>query len=61
MDEGRISLAKLNLIIICVHLGYPHFGNLLNKTDRPMVYSCSWPVYQEENGIMVMSRLQRTL
>ncbi|XP_055918946.1 alpha-N-acetylgalactosaminidase [Eupeodes corollae] len=30
--------------------GYPAFGNFLNKTGRPMVYSCSWPVYQEYNG-----------
>lgn len=33
--------------------GYPQFGKLLNETQRPMVYSCSWPVYQEVNGIMV--------
>uniref|UniRef100_A0A1B6FU31 Alpha-galactosidase n=1 Tax=Cuerna arida TaxID=1464854 RepID=A0A1B6FU31_9HEMI len=31
--------------------GYPRFGKKLNKTGRPMVYSCSWPVYQEEIGI----------
>lgn len=30
--------------------GYPAFGNYLNKTGRPMVYSCSWPVYQEYEG-----------
>lgn len=33
--------------------GYPLFGKLLNKTGRPMVYSCSWPDYQEEGGILV--------
>lgn len=33
--------------------GYPNFGNLLNDTGRPMVYSCSWPVYQEEAGQLV--------
>lgn len=33
--------------------GYPEFGRLLNATGRPMVYSCSWPVYQEEKGLMV--------
>lgn len=32
--------------------GYPEFGRLLNETGRPMVYSCSWPVYLEEKGIM---------
>ncbi|XP_061386356.1 alpha-N-acetylgalactosaminidase [Musca vetustissima] len=30
--------------------GYPEFGRLLNRTGRPMVYSCSWPVYQEYEG-----------
>jgi len=27
--------------------GYPEMGYYLNKTNRPMVYSCSWPAYQE--------------
>lgn len=31
--------------------GYPEFGRYLNQTGRPMVYSCSWPVYQEFAGI----------
>ena len=26
--------------------GYPEMGYSLNKTNRPMVYSCSWPAYQ---------------
>lgn len=26
--------------------GYPEMGYYLNKTNRPMVYSCSWPAYQ---------------
>lgn len=25
--------------------GYPKFGQYLNATQRPMVYSCSWPAY----------------
>nr|XP_053645018.1 alpha-N-acetylgalactosaminidase-like isoform X1 [Cherax quadricarinatus] len=32
--------------------GYPEFGYFLNKTGRPMVYSCSWPFYQ------IFSRMQ---
>lgn len=32
---------------------YILFGEFMNKTGRPMLYSCSWPVYQEYNGIMV--------
>lgn len=31
--------------------GYPAFGRELNRTGRPMVYSCSWPVYQIYAGI----------
>lgn len=34
-------------------IGYPEFGSYLNKTGRPMVYSCSWPVYQEDSGMEV--------
>lgn len=26
---------------------YPEFGRALNKTGRPMVYSCSWPFYKK--------------
>lgn len=33
--------------------GYPDFGRHLNNTGRPMVYSCSWPVYQIYAGISV--------
>jgi len=38
--------------VICF-TGYPDFGQYLNETGRPMVYSCSWPVYQEFAGIEV--------
>ncbi|XP_063866968.1 alpha-N-acetylgalactosaminidase-like isoform X4 [Scylla paramamosain] len=31
--------------------GYPLFGYYLNQTLRPMVYSCSWPVYQTYAGM----------
>lgn len=34
-------------------LGYPEFGYYLNQTGRPMIYSCSWPVYQIYAGIQV--------
>lgn len=33
--------------------GYPEFGYFLNKTNRPMVYSCSWPFYQIYSRIQV--------
>lgn len=35
--------------------GYPDFGRHLNNTGRPMIYSCSWPVYQIYAGITVSS------
>ncbi|VEN45457.1 unnamed protein product [Callosobruchus maculatus] len=31
--------------------GYPEFGFHLNRTGRPMLYSCSWPVYQIYAGM----------
>jgi len=31
--------------------GYPEFGGYMNATGRPMVYSCSWPVYQTYSGM----------
>ena len=31
--------------------GYPQMGYYLNQTNRPMVYSCSWPAYQ--NGAKI--------
>lgn len=33
--------------------GYPEFGRYLNKTGRPMVYSCSWPDYQRGAGMTI--------
>ena len=27
---------------------YPRFGDFLNQTGRPMLYSCSWPDYLNE-------------
>ena len=31
--------------------GYPEFGYWLNQTGRPMIYACSWPVYQTYSGM----------
>ncbi|XP_049700732.2 alpha-N-acetylgalactosaminidase [Helicoverpa armigera] len=28
--------------------GYPAFGQMLNETGRSILYSCSWPAYQED-------------
>lgn len=37
---------------IC-YTGYPEFGYFMNKTGRPMVYSCSWPFYQIHSHMQV--------
>lgn len=29
-------------------VAYPLFGRHLRKTDRPVLYSCSWPAYQQK-------------
>ena len=34
--------------------GYPEFGYYLNQTGRPMIYACSWPVYQTYSGMTVI-------
>lgn len=52
-DVDYVKLDGCYADIIDMNKGYPEFGRLLNATGRPMVYSCSWPVYQEERGIMV--------
>lgn len=72
MDEGKFFINfKRNQFVysnsddffffcFCA-LGYPEFGRLLNATGRPMVYSCSWPVYQEEEGLIVNFNLLITM
>ncbi|XP_059059559.1 alpha-N-acetylgalactosaminidase [Achroia grisella] len=32
--------------------GYPQFGKMLNETGRQILYSCSWPAYQEDAKIL---------
>ncbi|KAF4676463.1 hypothetical protein FOL47_006101 [Perkinsus chesapeaki] len=29
---------------------YPRLGQLLNETQRPILYSCSWPAYLDDSG-----------
>lgn len=52
-DVDYVKLDGCNANIKDMDHGYAEFGRYLNATGRPMVYSCSWPVYQEINGIMV--------
>ena len=32
---------------------YPAMSQWLNRTGRPMIFSCSWPAYQEGKGMQV--------
>lgn len=52
-DIDYVKIDGCNADVKTMNDGYPEFGRYLNETGRPMVYSCSWPVYQEEEGIMV--------
>lgn len=52
-DVDYVKLDGCYADINDMNKGYPEFGRLLNATGRPMVYSCSWPVYEEFNGITV--------
>ncbi|XP_060805700.1 alpha-N-acetylgalactosaminidase isoform X2 [Amyelois transitella] len=53
--EWEIDYLKLDGCYIkpeAMDEGYPNFGKLLNKTGRPILYSCSWPAYQEPENIL---------
>ncbi|CAK1553004.1 unnamed protein product [Leptosia nina] len=41
LDGCNVELSKMDT-------GYPEFGKVMNESGRPMVYSCSWPAYQDE-------------
>ncbi|PAA71728.1 hypothetical protein BOX15_Mlig021709g1, partial [Macrostomum lignano] len=40
--------------------GYAQFGSYLNKTGRPIVFSCSYPAYQEKKSSIDSALLQKT-
>ncbi|NP_001040191.1 alpha-N-acetylgalactosaminidase precursor [Bombyx mori] len=53
--EWEIDYLKLDgcyIDPIQMDKGYPDFGKLLNATGRSILYSCSWPAYQEEKKIL---------
>ena len=35
------------------HVGYPAMAKALNKTGRPIMYSCEWPLYERAKGVKV--------
>ncbi|XP_047510425.1 alpha-N-acetylgalactosaminidase-like [Pieris napi] len=41
LDGCNVELSKMDT-------GYPEFGRMMNESGRPMVYSCSWPAYQDK-------------
>lgn len=38
---------------------YPALGNALNKTGRPIVYSCSWPAYLIEDKNLDFNKIAK--
>jgi len=52
-----MNVKSLNNSVLVYTSGYPEFGRHLNNTGRPMVYSCSWPAYQEEKGMLASTIL----
>lgn len=50
-----VKLDGCNVNVSMMDTGYPYFGKMLEDTGRPMVYSCSWPVYVEDAGTLVGS------
>ncbi|CAK1584743.1 unnamed protein product [Parnassius mnemosyne] len=45
-EVDYIKLDGCNVDASKYDTGYPAFGKLLNETGRPILYSCSWPAYQ---------------
>lgn len=52
-DVDYVKLDGCYSLPIDMDDGYPGFGRHLNRTGKPMIYSCSWPVYQIYAGINV--------
>ncbi|CAF0889045.1 unnamed protein product [Didymodactylos carnosus] len=46
-----LKLDGCNVDVAQMDTGYPEMGALLNKTNRQIGYSCSWPAYQEFSKI----------
>ncbi|KAG1698135.1 Alpha-N-acetylgalactosaminidase [Nymphon striatum] len=52
--EWKADMLKLdgcNVNVRMMDIGYPEMGAYLNKTGRPMLYSCSWPDYERGAGM----------
>ncbi|CAI5450196.1 unnamed protein product [Caenorhabditis angaria] len=44
-DVDYLKLDGCNINLDLMPIGYPEMGRELNKTGRPIIYSCSWPAY----------------
>lgn len=55
MDKGTNCFEMKRAVFFECHefTGYPEFGYYLNRTGRPIVYSCSWPFYQLVSSMKV--------
>jgi len=52
-DVDYIKLDGCYSSVFDMDKGYREFGEYLNKTGRPIVYSCSLPAYQEEASMEI--------
>lgn len=50
-DVDMVKMDGCNLDFRDFERVYSEFGQAINRTGRPMVYSCSWPAYEVFNGI----------
>lgn len=57
-DVDYIKLDGCNVDVEKMDEGYPEFGRLLNATGRKIVYSCSWPAYQQTVRQFVIPPIQ---
>lgn len=55
-----VKLDGCNMDTKLMDYGYTAMGKALNRTNRPIVYSCSWPYYLRVNNISINYELLKT-
>lgn len=53
--EGVVGQLYPVLLLIVPCLGYPAMAKALNKTRKPIAYSCEWPLYMYVANLTVIS------
>jgi len=48
-----LKLDGCNSKVTDMKTGYPQMTQYLNKTGRPIIFSCSWPDYERASGMQV--------